>query len=187
MSVTQFEIYSLKSEIKMKKSLWIVPIIIAGFAVWCFYPDKNMPDGVVIDRLVVYKSKRKMHVYSGNKWLKTYAIALGKNPAGHKQCEGDNRTPEGIYTINSRNPNSGYHKNLGISYPNAADIANAAKLGKPAGGDIKIHGLRNGSAAYIGKSHHLKDWTAGCIAVTNTEIDELYKTVKHNAVIEIFP
>ena len=97
-----------------------------------------------------------------------------------------NKTPEGRYIINARNPNSGYHKNLGVSYPNETDKVNAEKLGKPAGGDIKIHGLRNGRG-YIGKFHHLKDWTAGCIAVTNDEVDELYAAVKPNAVIEIRP
>jgi len=171
----------------MKKLLWFVPVIIAGFAIWYFYPDKKLPDGAVVDKLIVYKSKRKMQAYSDSKLLKTYSIALGKNPVGHKQYEGDNRTPEGTYTINARNPNSGYHKNLGISYPNATDIANAAKLGKPTGGDIKIHGLPNGRAGYINKSHRIIDWTAGCIAVTNAEIDELYVNVKPNAVIEIFP
>jgi murein L,D-transpeptidase YafK len=171
----------------MKGLLYIVPIIIAGFAIWYFYPDKKLPDGAVVDKLIVYKSKRKMQAYSGSKLLKTYSIALGKNPVGHKQYEGDNRTPEGTYTINARNSNSGYHKNLGISYPNATDIAMAAKLGKPSGGDIKIHGLPNGGAGYINKSHRIIDWTAGCIAVTNAEIDELYVTVKPDAVIEIFP
>jgi len=169
----------------MRKALWAVPVIIAGFAAWYFYPGKKLPDDAVVDRLVVYKSKRQMLAYSSGRLLKTYTIALGKNPVGHKQYEGDNRTPEGTYTINARNPHSGYHKNLGISYPNETDRANAAALGKPPGGHIKIHGLRNGRGA-ISKLHRLKDWTAGCIAVTNTEVDELYKAVKQGAVIEIY-
>ena len=118
--------------------------------------------------------------------LKTYPIALGFSPVGHKQFEGDGKTPEGRYTINDRNPNSGYHKNLGVSYPNDADRAYAAAQGKSAGGDIKIHGMRNGMGA-IGAQHLHRDWTHGCIAVTDGEIDELYALVKPQAEIEILP
>lgn len=127
-----------------------------------------------------------MEAYSGNELLKTYDIALGKNPVGHKEYEGDTKTPEGTYTINARNPHSGYHKNLGVSYPNEADKAHAVKLGKSPGGDIKIHGLKNGRG-YIGKFHRTKNWTNGCIAVTNDEVDELYAAVVTGAVIEILP
>ncbi|WP_417356772.1 L,D-transpeptidase family protein [Flavobacterium sp.] len=157
-----------------------------ALGVYYFLPEKALPKGSVIDRLMVYKSKRKMLVYNGDNLLKTYTISLGKNPVEHKQFEGDNKTPEGVYSINERNPNSAYHKNLGVSYPNKADREFAAKLGKSPGGLIKIHGLRN-DRGYIGKFHRWKDWTAGCIAVTNDEIDELYTAVKENAVIEILP
>jgi len=97
---------------------------------------------------------------------------LGRNPVGHKEFEGDKKTPEGIYTINDKNPNSGYYKNLGVSYPNAQDIENAKKLGKPAGGDIKIHGIRN-YCGIIGKFQRWADWTYGCIAPTNREMEEI--------------
>lgn len=146
-----------------------------------------LASNITIDRLVVFKSKREMLAYSGDKLVKTYPISLGKNPIGHKQFEGDNRTPEGIYYINERNAKSGYHKNLGISYPNAQDKAYAESHGKSAGGLIKIHGIRNGLGDVIGEKHLLKDWTEGCIAVTNPEIDELFQSVKHNAVIDIRP
>ena len=165
--------------------LWLLLLIPVCAAVWYFYPGTPLPKGKTINKLVVYKSQRKMEAYSGTELLKTYSIALGKNPIGHKQYEGDNRTPEGRYTINARNPHSGYHKNLGVSYPNETDKSNAEKLGKSPGGHIKIHGLPNGRA-YIGKFHTSKDWTAGCIAVTNDEVDELYAAVGKNAVIEIF-
>lgn len=147
--------------------------------------DDALPD-VKIDRLVVFKAKRQMWAYQGEKLIKVYPIALGFNPIGHKQFEGDGKTPEGIYRINERNPNSGYHKNLGVSYPNEADKAYAASQGKSPGGLIKIHGLRNGTGA-IGKMHLLKDWTHGCIAVTDEEVDELYQAVIHNAIIDIRP
>jgi murein L,D-transpeptidase YafK len=165
---------------------WIFMIIALGFAAYFVYPGQKLPEGSIIDKIEVYKSKRRMHVFSDGVLLKTYTISLGRNPIGHKELEGDCKTPEGIYTINARNPHSGYHKNLGISYPNADDLENARKLGKPAGGAIKIHGLRNGSGM-ISKLHRWKDWTAGCIAVTNSEIDELYKAVEPNAEIRIFP
>ncbi|WP_066805578.1 L,D-transpeptidase family protein [Moraxella oblonga] len=140
-----------------------------------------------IDKLVVYKSKREMHAFYDDKLIKIYPIALGQNPIGHKEFEGDMKTPEGIYTINDRNANSSFHKNLGISYPNEADIAHAKTHGKSAGGAIKIHGIKNGLGDLIGANHLLKDWTHGCIAVTNPEIDELFVAVVDNAVIEILP
>lgn len=163
---------------------WLFLFVLVGIAAWYLYPGKPLPKGKTIDKLVVYKSKRKMEAYSEGKLLKTYTIALGKNPVGHKQFEGDNKTPEGLYTINARNPKSGYHKNLGVSYPNTSDKAYAEKQGKSPGGHIKIHGLRNDSG-YIGKFHRFKDWTAGCIAVTNAEVDELYTAVKKDAEIII--
>jgi murein L,D-transpeptidase YafK len=163
--------------------LWILIIPVAIVAYY-FFPEKKLPSGKIIDHLVVYKSKRRMEAYSGNELLKTYTVSLGKSPIGHKQFEGDLKTPEGIYIINDRNPNSAFYKNLGVSYPDASDIANAQQLGKPPGGDIKIHGLRNGRG-YIGKFHRWKDWTAGCIAVTDAEMEELYRAVKKDAVIEI--
>jgi murein L,D-transpeptidase YafK len=161
----------------------IAPVILGAYY---FYAGKALPKGKEVDRLMVYKSKRQMQAYNGEELLKTYTISLGKNPVGHKQFEGDNKTPEGIYTINDRNPNSAYYKNLGVSYPNDEDKAAAEKLGKSPGGHIKIHGLRN-DRGFIGKFHRWQDWTAGCIAVTNTEMDELFIAVKPNAAIVIFP
>ena len=148
--------------------------------------ETPLPENAVIDRLVVHKSQRTMSAYSKGKLLKTYPIALGKQPVGHKHFEGDGKTPEGKYRINDRNPNSAYHKNLGVSYPNDADKAYAAAQGKSPGGLIKIHGIKNGWGS-IGKRHLQRDWTDGCIAVTDEEIDELYRSVKHNAEIEILP
>lgn len=145
-----------------------------------------LPQGIEITKLLVLKQQRQMFAYANEKLVKIYPISLGFNPIGHKQFEGDGKTPEGIYTINERNKNSGYHKNLGISYPNKTDIAFAQSQGKSPGGLIKIHGLRNGLGS-IGRGHLLKDWTHGCIAVTNEEIDELFSAVIHQAEIEIKP
>lgn len=171
----------------MKKITFLILItFITIFIVYYFLPIKNLSTDIIIDRLVVYKSKRELSTYSNGELVKTYQIALGQNPVGDKEFEGDMKTPEGLYYINDKNPNSAYHKNLGISYPNQADRQQAKVLGKPVGGDIKIHGLRNGMG-YIGKSHRLTDWTWGCIALTNEEIDELYHIVKISTPIEIYP
>ena len=169
-----------------KVILLLTCIFVVILLIYYFYPDQKLPDGTTIDSIEVYKSKRKMHVYSDGKLLKSYTISLGKNPIGAKQFKGDNKTPEGNYTINAKNPNSGYHKNLGISYPESKDISLAKQLGKPTGGDVKIHGIRNGSG-FIGKFQRWKDWTAGCIAITDSEMDELYHATTIGATIKILP
>lgn len=161
-----------------------VVVLVAGYY---FFPEKSLAHNVKIDRLVVKKADRKMEAYYKGELLKTYTISLGFNPIGHKEYEGDGKTPEGVYTINDRNPKSGYYLNLGVSYPNEKDRQHASSLGKSPGGDIKIHGLRNGNAGYIGKFHRFKDWTAGCIAVTNDEVQELYDAVILGSEIEIKP
>ena len=161
-------------------------LTIAGLLTYYFYPENKLPNNIQIDNIIVCKSKREMSVYSNGELLKTYKISLGRQPIGHKEFEGDKKTPEGIYSINDKNPNSGYHKNLGISYPDKNDMENAKQFGKSAGGNIKIHGFRNG-IGFVGKFHRWFDWTLGCIAVTNKEIDELYSAVKIGTRIEIKP
>lgn len=172
---------------KRRKILKILFISISlALVIYYFYPEQKLPESIDIDRLVVNKSKRELLAYSEVKLIKTYKISLGKNPIGDKEFEGDKKTPEGFYIINDKNPNSGYHKNLGISYPDNDDIAHADKLGKPVGGNIKIHGIRN-KMGFIGKFHRWFDWTLGCIALTDDEIDELYHSVKIGTPIEIKP
>lgn len=144
----------------------------------------RLPKNTEIDGLVVYKSERKLVAFSKGKIVKSYRIALGKSPIGAKQFQGDNKTPEGVYFINGRNGHSIAYKNLGISYPNSKDNSNSR--GKPTGGDIKIHGLMN-NLWFIGNLHQLKDWTNGCIAVNNSEIEELFDAVRIGAKIEIKP
>lgn len=158
--------------------------LIVCFIVYYLVPADKIPEGVLTDRIVVSKSRHKLYAYKGGQLMVTYSIAIGKNATGAKQYEGDLKTPEGTYTINDRNPNSGYHKNLGISYPNEKDRNNAKAQGKTTGGDIKIHGLENGKG-YIGKLHRWKDWTNGCIALTDAEMDELYAHVPLGTVIII--
>ncbi|EGZ48572.1 L,D-transpeptidase family protein [Neisseria wadsworthii] len=189
----------------MKWLKWIAAILAAAAlalaALWFWLPQdvgltprqkmllgqKPLSERAVVARLVLRKGAREMDAYDeAGRLLKTYPVSLGFNPKGHKQFEGDGKTPEGSYTINDRNPNSGYHKNLGVSYPNGQDKAFAESQGKSPGGDIKIHGLPNGSGG-IGARHLLRDWTNGCIAVTDAEVDELYRHVKYKAQIDILP
>ena len=144
----------------------------------------RLPKNTEIDGLVVYKSERKLVAFSKGKIVKSYRIALGKSPIGAKQFQGDNKTPEGVYFINGKNGHSIAYKNLGISYPNSKDNSNSR--GKPTGGDIKIHGLMN-NLWFIGNLHQLIDWTNGCIAVNNSEIEELFDAVRIGAKIEIKP
>ncbi|WAC39204.1 L,D-transpeptidase family protein [Pedobacter sp. SL55] len=167
--------------------LFIFFATVAVALIYNFWPETRLAKQVKIDYLLVDKSKKTMKAYSGKNLIKTYPISIGKSPIGHKVFEGDNKTPEGIYTINSRNPNSAYHKNLGVSYPNKTDREKAKQLGKSPGGDIKIHGLPDGILSKFDKFHRFFGWTNGCIMVTNAEVDELYEAVVPNAKIEIRP
>ena len=118
--------------------------------------------------------------------IKTYRIALGRRPVGAKQEEGDMKTPEGMYKIDSRNPQSSFHLALHLSYPTDEDDKRAAAHGVSAGSDIMIHGIPNGRG-WIGAFHRWKDWTAGCIAVTDEEIEELWRVTPESTTIEIRP
>ena len=138
------------------------------------------------DRILVEKSQRHLTLLWKGAPVKTYRVALGSKPAGRKQCQGDNRTPEGLYRIDARNGASHYHRALHVSYPNAQDLANARRLRCAPGGDIMIHGLPNGYG-WLGASHRLHDWTLGCIAVTDAEIEEIWDAVPNGTVVEIRP
>ena len=137
-----------------------------------------------VDRIVVVKHTRRMYVYRNGRVAKEYHVSLGRNPVGPKFEQGDNRTPEGVYYIDWRNPDSGYHRSLRISYPNDADLAHARERGVSPGGMIMIHGLPNGKGDMI-NTHRSTDWTNGCIAVTNQEMDELWAVVPTGTPIEI--
>jgi|GEM_PF-1691469 len=140
-----------------------------------------------VHKIVVYKSARKMELWDkDSKLIRSYKIALGGNPIGHKNQAGDKKTPEGNYKIAGRNANSRFHKSLRISYPNADDIAQATKRGVSPGGDVMIHGLPKG-IGWIRSLQRLYGWTAGCIAVTNDEIDEIWDLVPDGTPIEIRP
>lgn len=151
-----------------------------------YYEAFKEVDGV-IDSIVIYKSKRMMQTFHHGTKMKLYMISLGMKPNGKKEFEGDLKTPEGLYTINEREARSSYHKNLGISYPNYSDSVFAASQGLSAGGEIKIHGFPNRHRMADEKELMNSDWTLGCIAVTDHEVDELYTWVRNDCPILILP
>lgn len=140
----------------------------------------------VADRIVVEKSARTMKLMRGDDVLKTYRVALGGQPIGAKQHTGDHKTPEGAYIIDFKNAQSQFHRALHISYPNRADRDRARKLGVEPGGNIEIHGLPP-KFAWLGKLHRQTDWTDGCIAVTDAEIDEIWQLVPVGTPLKILP
>jgi len=142
--------------------------------------------GIGVDRVVVYKHQRRLVLLSQGKELRSYRVALGGEPNGPKMRQGDHRTPEGLYILDSRNANSHFYKAFHISYPNSKDVAAARKLGVSPGGDIMLHGLPK-EYAFVGKAHTLNDWTDGCIAVSNEEMDEIWKLIRVGTPIEIKP
>jgi murein L,D-transpeptidase YafK len=138
------------------------------------------------DRVVVIKKDRTLQLLFQGKILKTYKIALGGEPIGPKSQQGDHKTPEGVYVLDSRNAHSRFYKSIHISYPNDQQRDSARRRGVSPGGDVFIHGLPNGFGL-VGTAHRLKDWTDGCIAVTDQEIDEIWAGVANGTPIEIRP
>jgi murein L,D-transpeptidase YafK len=137
-------------------------------------------NGPEVTRVEVFKGTRRMYLMHNDQVLKSYDVDLGFAPVGHKMARGDGRTPEGAYVINRRNPNSSYHLSIGVSYPNATDVQVARAAGVSPGGDIFIHG----EPREFRRKH---DWTAGCIAVTNGEIEDVYAMVRNGTPIYISP
>jgi len=138
------------------------------------------------DSILILKKDHVMELMAGGKVIRTYKVALGQGGLAPKEREGDARTPEGHYTIDAKNAASHYHKALHVSYPDVGDRKRAAKLGVSPGGAIMIHGLPNGKG-WVGAGHRLYDWTLGCIAVTDEEIDEVFELVPVGTPVEIRP
>lgn len=158
-------------------AVWLLSGVLVGQA--------NLPR-LLADRVLVLKKDRTLQLLSPGKMIKTHKIALGGDPVGPKERQGDHKTPEGIYVLDSRNPHSQFYKSIHISYPSAHDRSAARKNGVSPGGDVFVHGLPKGYG-WIGSGHRLKDWTDGCIAVTNEEMDEIWQAVPDGTVIEIRP
>jgi murein L,D-transpeptidase YafK len=143
-----------------------------------------------VTTIEVFKQQRQLKLKHHDQIIRSYPIRLGFNPMGHKQFEGDGKTPEGTYTIDWRNPQSAYYKSLHISYPNPNDLAYAKQRQKSAGGDVMIHGtVPTPATAFPASSTYMprKDWTLGCIAVTNADMDEIWQLVKNGTQIIIHP
>jgi murein L,D-transpeptidase YafK len=164
-------------------ALCLVVIAVAAAAYLNIDP---LPRDAIADRILVEKSARRLTLQRNGATLKTYRVALGRAPVGPKEYEGDQRTPEGIYTIDFHKPDSDYHLALHVSYPEQRDIDRAGAQGLSAGSDIMIHGLPNGRG-WIGRFHRRKDWTAGCVAVTDFEIEEIYRAVPDGTTIDLRP
>jgi murein L,D-transpeptidase YafK len=149
-------------------------------------PTIRINGALIADSIVVEKSKHTLTLFQSGFPIRTYGIALGKEPTGDKQRIGDNRTPEGLFRIDYKNPQSKYHMALHISYPDAAHLERASAQHVRAGGDIMIHGLPP-AFKKMGAAHRDFDWTEGCIAVTDEEIEEIWRAVPKNAPIQIKP
>ncbi len=164
--------------------------LLLGFILLFFaapVPASSAPSaGGKADYIIIEKSKRRLTLLSRGQVLKSYRVSLGREPVGPKRREGDDRTPEGVYRIDYRMRDSAYHLALHISYPNEADRRRARRHGVSPGGNIMIHGI-GGAVKKVGDLHPLFDWTNGCIAVTDREIEEIWRLTPVGTVVNILP
>ncbi len=160
--------------------LFLLLICVFGLSIDCFASP------LLATKILIQKSERKLLLLHDKDILKTYKIALGPNPIGPKMEQGDGKTPEGKYRIDYRNPKSSYHLSLHVSYPNQQDRERAKKLKVDPGGDIMIHGVGK-YFGWLDSLQHMTDWTAGCIAVKNEEIEEIWRLVSDGTEVEIRP
>jgi murein L,D-transpeptidase YafK len=170
------------------KPLVFMFVVVVLVVVWLQLGNrkKPCPRGVCVERILIEKKARRLTLLHGQQRIACYSVSLGRHPVGKKAQEGDGRTPEGLYTIDRRKLRSSYHRALHISYPNHEDRVQARSRGVSPGGDIMIHGLPNGMG-HFGKAHLARDWTDGCIAVTDEEIEEIWKLVEDGTKVEIVP
>jgi len=163
--------------------------ILAGLciAVACYawFPVPSVHT-LMADKVVVLKSQHTMTLFRNGRDICSYHVAIGRNPKGPKTRQGDHKTPEGNYVLDRKNPRSGFHLAMHVSYPNELDRERAARDGVPLGSDIMVHGIKNGFG-WVGRLHRLVDWTDGCIALTNAEMDQFAKLVPEGTPIEIHP
>jgi len=173
--------------LKRSSTLFVVGIVsVLALGGQGAIPGDVLNPSVVADRVVIGKIAHRLSLMNHGKPVRTYKVALGSQLNLPKERQGDGRTPEGLYIIDGRNASSAFHRALHISYPNVADRARATAGGFAPGGDIMIHGIRNG-LGWIGSLHRIFDWTKGCIAVTDGEIEEIWNAVPNGTVVEIKP
>lgn len=164
----------------------VAAAMLAGAALLHGSPSAGAGEVLKADKIVVVKSERRLYLLHGGEIIKSYRVALGRQPKGTKIYEGDGRTPEGVYRVAAFNPDSRFYRSIRVSYPNEADLARARALGQSVGGNIMIHGLAP-ERRQFGSDHWLYNWTSGCIAVTDKEIDEIWQRVELGTPIEIRP
>ena len=164
----------------------VIALVLLALASWAYWPPLPLPKDVQADHLVLTKSARTLDLYFKTTLLNQYRVSLGGHPIESKQRAGDGRTPEGRYFVDYRKADSSFHRALHLSYPSAADRARAVAQGVDPGGLIMIHGLKNG-LGWLGRLHRLFDWTDGCIAVTNPEIEQIWQSVPDGTPIELRP
>jgi len=169
-----------------KKHIFFVGVLLLIVAAVCGITNANalLAADAKATKIVVEKHHHRMTLYENNNVLRVYRVALGRGDSSAKQYEGDNRTPEGWYVIDGKNNTSQFYKSLHISYPSPQDVVRAKTQSRSPGGAVLIHGLRN-DLGWIGRLHVLKDWTRGCIGVTNDELDEIWRLVHVGTPIEI--
>jgi murein L,D-transpeptidase YafK len=171
------------------KRAWVIgaTIAMAGLCAWLILWQPALPPvSQPIDSVVVDKAAHRMILFSHGKPVRVYAVALGRGGAGPKIRAGDDKVPEGSYRIVGRNPRSAFHLSLRIGYPTRAQATDAVRHGVDPGGDVMIHGIRNG-LGWLGSLHRAMDWTRGCIAVTDPEIEQIWRAVPDGATILIKP
>jgi murein L,D-transpeptidase YafK len=174
----------MKTILKIFLGLVVLPAIL--FSIDKYIPALLAEKLPKADKVLVKKSERKLFLIKNGSVVKSYDIGLGKNPVGSKQREGDSKTPEGKYILDYRNPESDYHLSLHISYPDKNDLQRADRNGYSAGGDIMIHGKPN-YLGWLPFIYDKKDWTDGCVAVGNIDIEEIWNAVEDSTAIEIQP
>ena len=183
-----------KIKILVISSIIIILLVPVSFVIYYKFVSKSiklkssviLTDDIEADSIVVFKSERRLVLMENGKTLKEYHISLGDEPVGHKEQEGDEKTPEGLYKIDYRITNTKYHYSLHISYPNSDDILHAAGLGVSPGGDITIHGCPE-NMSYLEDYYINNDWTDGCIALSNNDIKEVAGAVPDGTPIFINP
>jgi murein L,D-transpeptidase YafK len=173
-------------DIRAKSKVACLFLVLQFFYSPSWSDEKPIGSAGRVQEIIIHKSARTMELMRDNKVLKSYKVALSREPVGAKEREGDHRVPEGDYVIDSKNPHSRFHLALHISYPNASDRERARRLGVKPGGNIEIHGL-DSKYAWVGSLQRQVDWTDGCVAVTNTEIEEIYPMVPVGTPVEIRP
>lgn len=178
-----------RHEGRFGKATWMLGLavlVVTIVGLWANWAYAALPTGTVADHVVVKKSARVLELYRGGELIRSYPVSLGRTPRGPKQQAGDGRTPEGPYRLDYRKLDSSFHRALHISYPGKDDVAAAIVRGVDPGRLIMVHGMKNG-LGWIGRAHRAVDWTDGCVAVTDREIEEIVSVVPDGTPITIEP